>query len=1009
MSVAAAGLLGGNIISVADSDFETGLTGNWGTSNCTIAQSAAQAFTGSHSLAVTCTTTGDCNISYAAVKAFALQGYVLSGWALTPNSGRTLQLQESFFTSGFSFISNTGLTAQGLTAGTWTPLAGSFASPGTTGLISPIYYIRGMSGGETIYLDLLYCANSLWQVLAAWQSSPLASSPLWADMTPWVRADKSITYTSGRGDETSTVQAGSASFTLDNSQPGGYFAPGNANSPFAPNLQVGKKIQLNACDETGAWHNRFTGHLTSMAVGWEGGPGLESLTTVQAQDLLGWLARDNQLRTMIEEEQLYDAPECMYVLADPSGSTTASDSSGNAAPPLTLIEVGAATVKFGQGNGIIGYGAPGFSSSPLQCPTWAGAAAGTTAALQGYLPSPVSASAGFTAEIWYRGSTAVTCLFTLVNSRTREAVTVGLNGSSEVVIAHYTAANLSVTDSVAVTISPIGVLFLTVSGTTADLFWGDASQTTLTLPAGFTADYVVIGGLSPSASSALPWVGQLSCFAVYPAVLSTSRMLAHYTAGVEWNFGMKVSALVGNILRYEGIPSALQSIDAGFSYADGYEITGQTPLSVIQLYQQVDGGVFYVNPAGQLAWQDRTARYGAQVTPALTLQAGQFEPDLTFTTSTQFMIDDATFGGSLNIPGGVRALNSAAVAAAGTYPDGDPLSPVTGPWYTLPYASAAGVPGNTMPDADVLTDAADWQVNIYGTPVPRSPNLTIDLATQPSGTGTQVSRAAVYGAGIGSVIKLATLPASAPGGSRVNFLMAEGLTETFTRDDSGITWTLAFNTSPASYSAAWIAGDANMGVLDSTAVVGRGTDGGSVIGIEYVGPPYPVPTFSGALNGNGNVGANDMRGLAANVRSCVYPPCAVAQQVSLAQAIASGSGVDIQWDTLWYDTAGGWNLTQAKTAYTVQLPGLYQLMAVAVCPAGAAADLQLWLQQNNTKINQQEQVPGFAGTDAAAVTAQVQCAAGDTLKATVQQSSGSSQTLATTNGGAMLAILWIGT
>jgi hypothetical protein len=1101
--------LPGNLLSVADSDFETALTGDWTTSNCTITQSATQAFHGAYSLAVTCTAAGNASISSPEFPASALTGYVASGYAYATAAGRTAQAGANWFTSGGTYISSSFLSPQPLTSGAWAPLESALGSPATAGKIQLVFQILSMGTGEVAYLDLLYGAASLWQVLAAWGSGPLGTQAF-ADMTPWTRADKGIGYTRGRGDEVTAVQPGTATFTLDNSQPG-WFAQGNANSVYGAGITLGKQVQLNAVDEAGTWHNRFTGFITDLPTSSVGGPAVESLTVVSAQDIMGWAGRADTMQCMLIEEMLSDQPVALYSLGDAQGSATASDTSGNAAPPLVPKKYGAGTssVTFGAQGNLIGPvgGVFGITSSPLTSAQFVGSGTSGNTQLEAALPVTVSAAAGFSFEAWFGvlGADAAMCPAGVAHSRSGASLSVLIDSvtglgklqflSSRGATPSYSAALVIANGGTGG--GAVNMLVVTVSGTTASLYGAAGIPVTLTIPASFSGAYLTVGGVPGGAGSGNgDYNGAMNCVGVYNTVLTSARVLSHASAGLFDNWGGQffgagpgptITDLVLNTIRYAGIPSSLVTTPpAGVSYPDAYDITGQTPLSMLQLYQQVDGGVLYVSAAGLLTWQDRAARYAAQPaadpsgwgglpvsgTPAtdsyftvttaqaaaiavgnqftdvtnagtvfnvtalsppfagfvnvsfyppaasamnsgdvvtqvqnLVLRAGQYEPPLPLGPTTQFMNNSACFANDA-IPGGAHVVNAAAADANGSWVNGDPASPVTGPWYS--YATSL----TNTPCPDVLSDAANWAVNVYGFPVPRTPSLLVNLGDQASGSGSQVSRASVYAADIGTVIEALSLPASAPGGTRANFLMAEGITESFTRDDHGVTWTLAFNTSPASQSAAWIAGDPALGVLDSTAVVGRGTDGNvNVSGIQRTGPPYPVPAFGNTMNRTGNVGANDMRGLTENIRQAVYPPCMLAQQQTTAQSVPNATAEDVRWDFIFYDTANGFAAAGLPAVtWVASVAGVYLLAANVTFPSNAAGTREAWFQQNGATVGTPENL-GPAGSAATGlfICEEITCAVGDQLKVTCEQTSGGALVLPAGGNGCTFSILMLGT
>ena len=1024
--------LPGSLLAPADSDFET-WSGNWvaGGSNTTAAQSAAQAFTGSNSMGLTATAAGSVigngpHLNHVIGSA----GVILSCYAYTATSGCTATLNGNWYTSGGTSISNSTGTAVSLTAGAWTPVTAALSSPSNAAMIKPGVTITGLGASQLVNVDLVYVAVSWAQFLAAWYTQPGASAPLWADITPWVRADKGVTTSRGRDDEVSDSQAGKLTFTADNSA--GWFSIGNTGSPWYPNVLLGRRVQVNRPDETGAWHTRADQYLTDLPVGWQGGPAKESLVQCAASGLLASVGRAEELRTMLEQEILLDSPMCFYTLADPSGSETASDSSGSGAAPLVLRAYGSGgTLTFGNGTAIVEAGTLNGTSpiTSISCtPHNTGPLNSEQSDLQleGFLPAPVTAAAGFTVEIWSSGvdfvnntNAATWYAIGVGNPRTGQMIGVRLTDTTgppypglQLLYAENmyspTLLGTSVQLSNAFNGFPYfqpGQFVFTVSGTTASLYYNVGNVVTLigtcTVPASFIATYLTVGGPLGGNQG---WQGSLNCAAVYPSALTLGRLQDHFAAGLaayDTNF---IWFLMGRVAAYAGLPSWATSLpSAGVSRVDTFTLDGQTPLEALQAYEQTDGGVLYENAAGQLAYQDRSARYAAQASTAtiLTLAAGQYEPDYLPSATDQFLQNDSTVATPL-IAGGVRALNAASILDYGTYANGTPQSPVSGPYYSLPNSGVVS-PGR---GSDVIADAASWNVGVNCQPGPRSPKVTVDLLTAP---GDGLSKAAVYAAEIGTAIELAGTPSQAPGGTRASYLMIEGVTETFSITADGAEDLITFNTSPSMRSAAWIAGDSAMGVLDSTAVVGRGTDGGTGAGAT-VGPPYTVPSFSTGMNLTGNVGADDMRGLWFNVQQQVTPPIAMAVQIANAQSVANATNTDVIWDTLYYDTAVGWTLQTGNAWYTVQVAGVYKLAACVLFAPNSTGDRTCWFQQNGAQVDGQEDIPNSGSVYTGCfATATITAAVGDQLKVSCWQSSGGALSTGLLNGGSTFSIIFQGT
>jgi hypothetical protein len=972
-TIASPGLLAGNLLSEADSDFET-WSGAWTAgANTAIGQSSKIAFCGCDSLLMLATGNGSVSATSPFLPFTALAGLAASGYLYTAY-GSAGHITVSFWNSSLGLISSAAATAVGLLASSWTPVVTAEPAPAGTAWITLTYTVTGMAAGQTAFLDLAYAADTPAQVLIAWDTQPTSSTPLFADVTPWIRADKGVGITRGRTDEVSEVQAAKLTTTLDNTT--GWFTVSNPGSPWYPGVLIGRRTQVNECDQDGAWYTRFDGTLTDLPVTWTGGNAAEALTPAAASGVLAKLGRAPGLRTMLEHEMLYDQPMCLYTLAEPSGSAFASDSSGNGAAPLTVHDYGGGTLAFGSGSPIVE--AATSASSPITsilctpAVTGAGPSGNLDNQLEAFLPSQVSAAAGFTFEIWFTGfpfadNTDLATWYAIAvgDPRTGAMLAISVQGGSASQLPAltlvytpsiystapvFTTASLSNAQNGFPEFMP-GMLAVTVSGTTATLWYQNLSfaaeggaavpVAAVTIPASFEATYLTVGGPLGGTQG---WSGSLNCAAVYPSALPAARLQDHFQAGSDACEGNPVYQLIGNVARYAGLPSwQLDLPTAGVSRAGLYSLYGQGPLAALQTYEQVDGGVLYENAAGQLAYQDRSARYAAQASgaPVLQLAAGQYEPDLLPSITDQFLINDCTTGttllaadGTTSITAWTRAVNQASVGNYGTYPDGTPQSPKTGPYYTLSAVDES---------LNVCQDAADWTTGTCSTPGPRSPAVTVDLLTQPG------LRAAVLSAGMGTMLQLQGLPGQYPGGVRPDFMLIEGMTERLKWDEGAAEWTVVFNTSPSMQSGAWLAGDSAMGILDLTAVTGRGSDGQPS---GRIGPPYAVPSFTPAMNNTGNVGAEDMRGITANLQQALTPPAACASQLSLAQQIPPSTVTAVEWDTIGFDTASGFNLgtlgNPTAPYYIFPMGGTWLITATVAWLAASGTTLTVIIGQPTT-------------------------------------------------------------
>jgi hypothetical protein len=369
------------------------------------------------------------------------------------------------------------------------------------------------------------------------------------------------------------------------------------------------------------------------------------------------------------------------------------------------------------------------------------------------------------------------------------------------------------------------------------------------------------------------------------------------------------------------------------------------------------------------------------------------------------MCTEACFA-TANIPGGYPVINAAAEDDFGAYTSngnaGNPSQP-----QAAPFADATSQP--YVFSTDDVMDAGWWEATVFGQPVPRVPTLTVDLFTLPA---SEFSIAAFYaGSEIGSCLGLAGLPSQAPDVAGLplgTYVVVEGVNETL---DLG-SHTVELYTSPLSQNAAWIPGDTLLGVLDSTATVGR-----SATPAELGAPYTPVVSFTSSLNRTGAVGAQDMRTLTANVQARLTPPLASAQQAS-AQTIITLAGQPVSFDTQLADTAAGF---ATPTTYTIPdgYPGYYWCAAVVQAATGTSnlGGVAAWFAAvlSGTASQWHARVVPYLSSapyTAVAIAGRIgPCSPGDTIQvmaAAAWSTSPGSFALGTADGGSMLTLFWQG-
>jgi hypothetical protein len=438
------------------------------------------------------------------------------------------------------------------------------------------------------------------------------------------------------------------------------------------------------------------------------------------------------------------------------------------------------------------------------------------------------------------GQMVITCqpgvstLLTLVNPRGQTAIAVWVTTAGHLQLAStsgYGTRNPAWTtiDAGQTPAGPFHVVIdVAVTTGVATLRVNNVSAGTLTLPAGASYTWMTAGGAYGSWLGG--WNGSAGLAAVYPAPLGATRTGVHYTAGTTGFAGTSTGNMIAKIAGYIGLPSFWYTAPAGstdpsygLSTVSYYDLNGQQPLAAMQAYETAEAGVLYVSAAGQLIFADRASRYAAGAAgSAFTLAAGQYGPDASFKSNDQYLCTAADYA-TVNLPGGYPVISTTAKPDFGYYTAsaGTPSSP-----QAAPFADAAATAGTYSTD-DIM-DAGWWQAGVFGQATPRVPSLTVDLLTLPA---SELSTASFYGTDIGSAVQLPGLPSQAPdsaGQPLAAYHVIEGINETIGLDAH----TAELYTSPLSQNAAWIPGDALLGVLGTTNTVGRSQTSAAL------GPPY---------------------------------------------------------------------------------------------------------------------------------------------------------------------------
>lgn len=599
----------------------------------------------------------------------------------------------------------------------------------------------------------------------------------WTDVSAYVRLAEGIRITRGRGDEQGDVQPGVMSLTLIND---GRFTPGTPTSPYYPNVRKGRRIRCSVVVGVTAY-TRFDGYVNEWPVQWEGGDAL-SLTSITCTDLFKRLGGLAPMRSLLEEEMLYLAPDAYYTLGEESGATSAGDTSGKAQPSMGVYQVAGAagTVTFGEEDG------PGTDA--LTAAQFTPFSSTQGKGLRANLASPAGGSCVI--ACWLSTAAAgrdFLHISTRSSGLSGAAVAVGvdtdgtlrvtaLNGDEFLVGDFGTIIPSTLADEknhlVAVHIKSDGGVFVSIDGVTAGtgLGYGTYVRTDV-------YDRLAAGGFRDSVSG----VATLHAGVISHVWFKRTALMPDWS--YVWSAGtVAAEVTVDRFYRIAGllgITPALKGDSA--TVMDAQVAGGKAPLQAFRDVAAVEAGLVYAaRDSADLVLECRSWRYNKA--SSITLTIDDIGGDLTWSDDDQPLANDVTNrrdGGADQ-----RVTDAASIAAYGHYTGGS----------SQPWAS----------DYDALANA-QWLVGVGADPPPRITQVTVKASTISQHTG-------VLGLDLSDVITLTSLPATSPQASVA--LHIEGYTESI---DAGM-HTIAFNTSPAEPNQVWELGVSDLGITTRLAL-----------------------------------------------------------------------------------------------------------------------------------------------------------------------------------------------
>jgi hypothetical protein len=609
-------------------------------------------------------------------------------------------------------------------------------------------------------------------VRVAFGTDPMNPVPTWTDITAYSRMPLVVTH--GRPDEFSDVQPGTLSGELKNFD--GRFTMGKTSGPYGTGVKIGRRVKVTLAHQ-GIHYDRFDGHANGWPTTWPTGRTSVAFGELSATDRLKRLGQVGELRSMLEEETLRDAPACYYPLSEPDGATSAG--SVTRTPQASAGDwpagTGGGAINFGQGTG---PGTDGLSAAMFEPQSQ------TSGRMLRANPVLVNAntSDACTLSVWFATATNPTpndmAMAALTTSAGDDALILAVWPGGKVEVAYHDAgarvfSNLSpkvYTDghthhaAATATRAPTGVV-------TVRLYVDGVLVQTGTFGRGPLGAFtqVDIGGFHMGGDYA-PYAGTLSHVSAYPTALSAARITTHWQAGSTGLAGERTDQRIARVADWIGLPAGDRALDVGDKTMGPQSTATKQPLDVMREAAAVEQGVLFIAPNGKLTFHRLSRRYN-RTTPDLTLDCalGHIQVGLVLPGDDFGVVNDLR----VSRPGGAeqRAFNDTSINSYGLYRD------------------SLEIPAASDNEAQAV---ANWRVGNYGEPRPRIPNLTVSLARLHKTNPSLV--AAIMRLQISSLVRLTNLPTQAPGTSVDVFV--EGWTETI--DPAG-GWAIELNCSPADH------------------------------------------------------------------------------------------------------------------------------------------------------------------------------------------------------------------
>lgn len=645
----------------------------------------------------------------------------------------------------------------------------------------------------------------------------------WVDITDDVMVrDGGISITSGRGDESRVVDAGTLRTLLRNA--GGKYSRLNPMSPYFGLLTRNTPVRVTVDPGLGP-SVRAQQFITSWPPRWDAS-GNDQTVPITAAGVLRRLSQgSSSVVSSLTREITASSPVAYWPCEDGAGATSAASGIGGPA----MDAVGAVTFAANST-------AVGSNPIPTLGPTGhlVGAVSGTgtewvTSLL---VVVPAAPASNVTLAVWRTSGTVREWRWQLkATGDTMELA--GYNASGTLVVSQSMGVNWA-TDGSVPHFGDAVVVELLLQQAGPDVDWtvntwvqtgtGFSQMGTVTTA---TVGNVVAVSINPDGGLSNVAVGQVAAWNTFEGSVSFA------------DSGRESEQAVTRIRRLcteRGIGLVTTPVTAGVPLKLGLPMGTQgagTFLAVVRECEAVDGGVLLERGFG-LEYQPLAARYNRSVDLALDYSQGHIsgiEPDDDDSQLRNDWTVSRTGGSS------ARNLDSGSIATEGLYADSVTLN---------------------ISDDSLLLDQASWRVHKGTDQSLRYRRIALDLARNPQLIGAWTT------CQIGSRVTIANPPDDVP--PDLVDLIIEGVTE----EISTHRWLVTLSCAPYRPYEVFTVGDPRLGRLDSEgSLLTVGVDSDDVTLTVETTAGEPWTTAAGSFPFDINVGGEQMR--VTNITSSTSP------------------------------------------------------------------------------------------------------------------------------------------